>query len=151
MGEMTIDIPNGVDISQLKLTEVLYSPEVGYTLVSIGRLDEKGFTTTFSGGKCLIRGPEGEEIGLVPKSERGLYCVVHEQESVNSAVEELTLDQFHRRMGHILPKIARKLVQKDFVTGVHLKTSPLGDTLFCESCVYAKATRKPVLKTQKGE
>ena len=33
IGEMTIDVPNNVDISKLRLTEVLYSPEVGYTLV----------------------------------------------------------------------------------------------------------------------
>ena len=35
IGKMTIDIPNNVDISKLRLTEVLYLPEVGYTLVSI--------------------------------------------------------------------------------------------------------------------
>ncbi|KIK36291.1 hypothetical protein CY34DRAFT_29531, partial [Suillus luteus UH-Slu-Lm8-n1] len=47
VGEMVIEIPNGVDVSQLRLTEVLYSPEVGYTLVSIGRLDELGHSATF--------------------------------------------------------------------------------------------------------
>jgi len=41
-----INIPNGSSISQLKLTEVLYSLEAGYTLVSIGHLDEASFTTT---------------------------------------------------------------------------------------------------------
>ena len=35
-GEMVIDIPNGVQVSQLRLMEVLYSLEVGYMLVSIG-------------------------------------------------------------------------------------------------------------------
>jgi len=54
VGEMVIDIPNGVDISQLRLTEVLYLPEVGYTLVSIGWLDDEGFSTMFGGGKCVI-------------------------------------------------------------------------------------------------
>ena len=29
-GEMVIIIPNGADITQLKLTKVLYLPEVGY-------------------------------------------------------------------------------------------------------------------------
>jgi hypothetical protein len=53
-GEMVIDIPNGADISQLRLTEVLYAPEVGYTLVSVGRLDDNGFSATFGGGKCVI-------------------------------------------------------------------------------------------------
>ena len=37
-GEMTIDVPIGAEILQLKLTKVLYSPEVSYTLVSIGKL-----------------------------------------------------------------------------------------------------------------
>ena len=51
---MVIDIPNGADISQLRLTEVLYSPEVGYTLVSVGQLDDTGFLATFGSGKCVI-------------------------------------------------------------------------------------------------
>ena len=34
MGEMTINVPDGADVSQLNLTKVLYSLEVGYTLVS---------------------------------------------------------------------------------------------------------------------
>jgi hypothetical protein len=41
---MVVDIPNGADILQLRLTEVLYSPEVGYTLVSVGRLDDNSFS-----------------------------------------------------------------------------------------------------------
>lgn len=61
------------------------------------------------------------------------------------------LDQFHRRMGHISPDVARKLVTKGFVTGVHLDETESGDPFFCESCVYAKATRKPILKARQGE
>jgi len=96
MGEMTINVPDGADVSQLKLTEVLYSLEVGYTLVSVGRLDEKGFEVIFSGGKCTIKGPNGECVGTVPKS-KGLYCVAHDEpETAHIANEELTLDQFHR-------------------------------------------------------
>ena len=59
---MVINVPKDTDVSKLQLTEVLYSPEVGYTLVSIGRLDKKGFSATFSGGKCTIHGPKGEQV-----------------------------------------------------------------------------------------
>ena len=151
MGEMIIDIPHRADISQLQLTEVLYSPEVGYTLISIGKLDEKGFSATFSGGKCVLKGPTGNSIGEILKTSKGLYRVDHEPESANEAVEQLTLNQFHCRMGHISPDIARKLVTKGFVTGVSLNETGSGDPLFCESCVYAKATRKPILKVRQGE
>jgi hypothetical protein len=148
---MVIDIPNGVDVSQLRLTEVLYSPEVGYTLVSIGRLDDEGFSTTFGGGKCIIKGLEGECVGQVPKNPKGLYRVEHEADSANITTEAITLDQFHRRMGHISPRIAQKLVDDKFVTGVRLSKTQSGNPFFCESCVYAKATRKPVAKEREGD
>ncbi|KAG1784720.1 uncharacterized protein HD556DRAFT_1216369, partial [Suillus plorans] len=53
-GEMVIEVPNGVDASKLRLTEVLYSPEVGYTLVSIRQLDELGYSATFADGQCTL-------------------------------------------------------------------------------------------------
>lgn len=105
----------------------------------------------FAGGKCTIKGPDGAWVGAVPKNSNGLYKVAHERDEVNAATEVLTLDQFHRRMDHISPEVARKLVDKGFVTGVRLETTPTGDSFFCESCVYAKATRKPVAKAREGE
>jgi len=147
---MVINIPNGADILQLRLTEVLYSPKVGYTLVSVGRLDDNGFSATFGGGKCVIQGPDGEELGSIPKMSRGLYKVVHEGESANAAVEGVTLEQLHRQMGHISLGIAKKLISEGFVTGVHL-VSMADAEIFCKSCVYAKATRKSIPKTCKGK
>lgn len=58
-GEVILDLPNGATSSQLHLSEVLYSPEAGYTLVSIGRLNDAGFKTTFANGKCIIRDAGG--------------------------------------------------------------------------------------------
>jgi hypothetical protein len=61
IGEMIVDVPNGINTSQLRLTEVLYSPKVGYTLVSIGRLNEIRFSvmasTRFKGlkGSLLVQ------------------------------------------------------------------------------------------------
>ena len=122
MGEMVIDIPNGVEISQLRLTEVLYSPEVGYTLVSIGRLDEKGFSFSakFGDGKCIIHGPDDECISKVLKNKREMYKVEHELniEEANVAEGSLTLEQLHHRLGHISPVIAKKLIEDKLVTGV---------------------------------
>jgi Zinc knuckle len=150
-GEMVIDIPIGTDFPKLQLTEVLYSPEVGYTLISIGKLDEKGFSVTFSGGKCTIHGPDGRCVGEVPKSEKGLYKVQHEKgKEANIAKETLTLDMLHWCLGHIFPQAAKKLINKGFVTGMQLETTSDAD-LFCESCIYAKATRKSIFKVRKGE
>ncbi|THH06822.1 hypothetical protein EW146_g9493 [Bondarzewia mesenterica] len=155
MGDIVVDVPNGLDPSKLRLTEVLYSPEVGYTLVSIGWLDELGYSTTFANGQCTITDPDGEKVGTVPRTQRGLYRVIHKDPSepgyeANAAVESLSVMELHRRMGHISPGVAKWLVMNSFVTGIRLDTSS-NEPIFCESCVYAKAKRRPIAKTREGD
>ena len=69
--------------------EVLYSPAVGYTLVSIGCLDQLGYSVTFGDGTCTIRSPDDDVIGRVPKTHAGLYHVIHTgaDDGANAAVE----------------------------------------------------------------
>jgi hypothetical protein len=149
-GELVIDLPYGDRVTQLRLHDVLYSAEVGYTLVSIGRLDEAGFMVTFGGGKCTLRGEDGVEIGVVPRTSTRVYKVEREEAVASAAEERLTLDKFHRRMGHISIDVARKLIRDNMVTRVRLEYTP-SKNFFCASCVYAKATRKSVPKLREGE
>jgi len=151
VGDLVIDVPNGYDTTKLTLTEVLFSPAVGYTLVSIGHLDQLGYSVTFADGTCTIRSPDDDVIGRMPKSQAGLYRVIHTggDDSAN-AVETVTVMELHRRMGHISPTVARCLAENGLVSGLKfdlLKDEPT----FCEACVYAKATRKPVAKEHAGE
>lgn len=127
IGELTIDVPNGVNSLKLELHKVLYLPEVGYTLISIGRLDDQGFTMTFGNKKCIIKGPDGDQVAEIPKDSKGLYCLEHDK-SANATVEQILLDQFHRHMGHISPVLAKKLVKDKFVTGVQLTHDNSGDS-----------------------
>jgi hypothetical protein len=150
-GNLIVDLPNGGKRSKFKLTDVQYSPEVAYTLVSVGNLDEKGFVVKFGGGKCVITDPNGVIIREVPKNQKGLYRVEHDLETADVASEELTLEQFHRRMGHISPESARTLVSRGLVTGVFLDLTDHVRPFFCESCVYAKSSRKPISKVREGE
>ncbi|THH04628.1 hypothetical protein EW146_g10132 [Bondarzewia mesenterica] len=102
--------------------------EVGYTLVSIGQLDELGYSTTFANSECTITDSNGKKVGTVPHTQHGLYQVIH-RESVepgyeaHAAVEKLSVMEFHHRMGHILPGAVKQLVENGFVTGVKLNTS----------------------------
>ncbi|CAA7265260.1 unnamed protein product [Cyclocybe aegerita] len=125
-GEMVIDIPDGVNSLQLRLTEVLYSPERRLAAESVSYAVQKA-------------------------NSKGLYRVKHELDSANAAVEALTLDQLHHQLGHISPRITQKLVNDKFVTGMCLEHTVSGEPFFCESCVYAKATRKSVPKEREGE
>jgi len=54
-------------------------------------------------------------------------------------------------MGHISPDVAQKLVKQGMVSGVQLEYAPTGKPFFCASCIYAKATRKSVLKLREGK
>ena len=75
---------------------------------------------------------------------------IESTESANSAQEVLTVAELHRRMGHIAPSAAKRLVENGFVTGIQLDTSGPEPT-WCELCAYAKTKRKPVPKVGQGE
>jgi GAG-pre-integrase domain len=151
VGEMIVEVPNGMDTSKMRLTEVLYSPEIGFTLISIGWIDNAGYLSTFGQGQCEICGSDGNVVGIFPKTH-GLYHVIHESagEQANAAMEKLTVMELHRLMGHVAPPAAKRLVEKGFVAGITLDTSA-SESTFCESCVYAKMKRQPVPKVQEGE
>ena len=153
---MIIDVPDGMDILKIKLTEVLYSPKVEYTLISVGRLDEAGFSATFGQEQCKICSSDGEWVETIPKSVKGLYRVIHESakpesgDSANAATMHLTAMEFHRHMGHVSPAVAKHLVTYSFVTGVSLDTSSDKPT-FCKSCIYAKSHHQAFPKVREGK
>ena len=100
-GELVVNVPHGTGETQLRLHDILYSAEIGYTLVSISRLDKAGFTAKFGGGKCTLYGEDDVEIGVVPRTSMRVYKVEHEEAVASVAEERLTLDQFHHHMGHV--------------------------------------------------
>ena len=152
MGTMTVSVPNGDGVSKLKLNEVLYSPDVGYTLLSVGRLDKAGYTVTFGSGKCAIRGPSGNDIGAIPMTNQCLYKLRHDVsvETATAAVEVLTLNEAHRRLGHISLDAVRSLINGGLVTGIQLKKREAGENSFCLDCLQGKATREEIPKVRKG-
>ena len=149
---MCIEVPNGMVLSKLYLTKVLFSPKVGYMLVSIGQLDQCNYTTTFGGSSCTIQNENNSIVGQIPCSPQGIYHVsIDPTESTSVAVETLTPMEIHHRMGHISLTIAVKLIKDGLVTGIWICNMPSVDLEFCKSCIYAKATHKPIAKARKGE
>ncbi|KIK13223.1 hypothetical protein PISMIDRAFT_119245 [Pisolithus microcarpus 441] len=114
---------------------------VGYTLVSIGHLDQLGYSVTFADGPCTICSPDDNVIGCVPKTQAGLYCVIHTgtHEEAIATTETVTIMELHRRLGHILPTVAHHLAENGLVSGLKFDLSEDKPT-FCEACVYVKAT-----------
>jgi transposase InsO family protein len=144
-GTLSIHAPNGAAPSILTLHDVLHAPAVGYTLVSIGTLDKKGYRTSIGGGTLELFSLRGERVARIPQTTRGLYRTAHIEESANS-VETVSIMELHRRMGHIAPASARTLVEKGLVTGIRL--DPDSREADCEVCLFARATRKPIPKVR---
>ena len=55
-----------------------------------------------------------------------------------------TLDELHRKMGHISHAVVKRLIEQKIVLGLELDTK--SEPTFCTSGVKAKPTRKPIPK-----
>ena len=64
----------------------------------------------------------------------------------SAAMEMVMIEDLHKRMGHISPGVAKKMVEDNLVDRVKLDES--SDIWSCDSCEYAKAHRKPIQKEQ---
>jgi hypothetical protein len=143
-GTLQIEVPNGPSpATPILLWEALHAPDIGATVVSIGRIAKAGYTVLFDGGTCKIQNKNSKVIGQIPVSQNGLYKV--ERDHAGLVIpEDNGILALHRRLGHIPADAIRALIRYNVVTGLHL----LDDKrpIFCESCEYAKATRKRISK-----
>jgi hypothetical protein len=112
-------VPNGDTEKKLVLHGVLHAPAVGCTLVSVAALDKEGYHAHIGASHLELTSLHGERIGRIPRTQGRLYKVVHTSESAN-AVELMSLMELHRRLGHIAPSSAHKLVQNGAIVGIKL-------------------------------
>ena len=152
-GKLLIHIPNGdKGTSKVHLLDALYSPSMGVTLVSISKIAKAGSTVVFQGCYCQIYNRDKDRIGEIPE-RNGLYrvFVLNPEAEANSAniEDKLSIDELHHRLGHISQDRAKILVEKGLVEGVELEEG--SEPVVCESCEWAKTSRKVVTKVREGE
>ncbi|KIM51513.1 hypothetical protein SCLCIDRAFT_33373 [Scleroderma citrinum Foug A] len=129
-GDLTILIPNSSSVTRILLRDILYTPKMGITLVSIGKLDKK--------------------LGEIPLTS-GLYSLWSSQAGrklfagVAKHNEPLTMQEVHERLGHIAPDSICQMIKDGTITGITLDEAheSMGT---CDSCEYAKLTHKPIRK-----
>jgi hypothetical protein len=145
-GDMHVRIPNGATTTIILLKDVLYAPAMGVNIISVSRITAAGSAVLFRANFCRIFDPKNKGIGHIHVTSNGLYRVDHGEAVLSAGMKtKLTLLELHRRMGHIAPDAVRKLVEDKRVVGVELEDDreEMGT---CESCEFAKATRKRVRK-----
>jgi len=154
-GDLMISLLNRTMRTQLTLCDVMHAPDIGYTLISVSKLDEIGYGVKFEDGSCRVLAPSSGTIGIIKKSAHGLYRVTggenlpdtDDKDSTAVVVPKLSVMELHRRLGHITPAAVKKLVKGSLVSGIAM-TYDGKESTFCASCTYAKATRKPLPKAR---
>jgi hypothetical protein len=152
-GDMKLLLPMGDNCKPtlVTLTNVYYSPQMAYTLISVSQMDQKGHSVHIEDKTCTISTPKPSSriIGRIPLL-RGLYRVDIDQPMgpsnliANVASNLVTISQLHRLMGHINHDDLRKMVRDGHVTGIELDMNSKPE--FCPTCIKAKAPRKPFPK-----
>ena len=148
-GDLKINLPNGDQKpTPVTLKNVYYSPNLAFTLISVGTLDRLGYTLYIKAGVCIIRSPKNTMIAQIPLI-RGLYRVTNVPKPLKSPVATaasklMSINELHRKMGHVNYDDLRKMVKDGMVVGIDLDFNSKPD--FCEACIKAKATRKPFPK-----
>jgi hypothetical protein len=99
-------------MTTILLKDVLHCPDIGLTLVSIGKITTANYKVIFRGPTCRIYDCKDKVIGQI-NDKNGLYRVDHEV-AVNIAMagedqEVLTIEELHRRMGHITLETAKQM------------------------------------------
>jgi hypothetical protein len=74
IGEIKVKIISNNKELEILISEVLYVPEMNTNLLSISRLDKKGYRITFENQKCLIRlNDKHIAEGIICKHNKNLY------------------------------------------------------------------------------
>ena len=120
-GDMYVYLPNrDKSNSRILLKDVLYTPKMGITLVSISRIAGAGSTVVFTGNVCHIYSKDRKIIGEI-KAKGGLYRVLtrgtkaYAYTADPESKETLSIDELHRKLGHVLHNRAKLLVKKGLV------------------------------------
>jgi hypothetical protein len=152
-GDLRVILPMGENCQPTKamLRNVYYAPEFAFTLISVGTLDKKGFQINFDDGICTIRTPKPNRhtIRVVPQTN-GLYHVSITQngssgpEEALAASGKMSINELHRKMGHINHDDLRRMMKDGYIMGIELDNTPKDE--ICPDCVEAKASSRPFPK-----
>jgi hypothetical protein len=97
IGSMQVMIPNRKSMANVTLNNILYSPELAFTLISLTRCDKYGYSTLLKNQKCTIRDPNGRRVGEIPLMDDGLYKVEQDTHlDTANASRKLSIDEVHR-------------------------------------------------------
>lgn len=139
-GHGTVKVKCGHDGVIREMKDVAYAPSINFCLFSVSAVESKGFEVSFKSGECRVLDNQGDVKALGHRINN-LYVLDFEiSGSVNLVKDTISLETWHRRLGHVhLEKVMKTINWK----GV----KPTG--MDCEGCILGKMHRKSFIKDDK--
>jgi len=123
---------------KIKLEKVLHVPTMGFNLMSVGMLAERGAEMSFKRGMSIIK--MNEKIAACGTRKNGPYHLNMAPMSNFSAVASLQL--WHERLGHVNVAGVKRMIKNKDVYGLKCTSMVVKD--ICEPCVYGKSAMTPM-------
>lgn len=134
-GEILLAPRDNANGRNFTMSDVLYVPNLGGSLLSIGRIEERGFRVQFAEGEAKIINKDGETV-LTAKRRGRLYMIEESQPTAYLTKAE-NEELWHRRLGH-----PHKTGVKSFDSSVdNQKTNPSTNSP-CSVCIQGKMKKR---------
>ena len=65
MGDLHFDLPNGSEKTSIVFKNAVHTPDMAFTLISIGHLNKAGFSITFNIGMCMVKDSKAKTIATI--------------------------------------------------------------------------------------
>ncbi|KAG8370951.1 hypothetical protein BUALT_Bualt13G0036600 [Buddleja alternifolia] len=133
MGNINLETDTGC---RLILRDVRHIPDIRLNIISTGKLDDDGYVSNFGEGKWKLT--KGSLITAKGKKKNSLYLMQAKLSNgeVNAAVNNSSIELWHKRLGHLSQKGMQLLAKKKLlpdVNGIELQT--------CVDCLARKQHR----------
>ena len=148
-GEGTIHIErliHGVWTSA-HIEKVLYVPEMGKNLYSVGQATARGLEIRFKGDNVYFLSGDEEVIAAGLRQGNLIYRMFFRGPLANQlevTVAEANFEKWHERLGHLNSQAMEDLIAKYLVSGVKVKGAK--NDFFCEGCQVGKSHKLPFKK-----
>lgn len=129
-GEAEFELAPDNGGKSILLKDVLYVPELDGNLLSVGRIEELGFSVVFDNGRAEVRERNGALI--LTANRRGRLYPVNEKRSASKLSKTLDASLLHRRLGHLNLEAVRHTFG-----GAQSKKDKI-----CSICLLGKLKRK---------
>lgn len=143
MGDVIISVNVEGRICKRKLKDVLHVPDLGFSLLSVAKLEEKGLEVSFKTGKCKIF--SGATLVATATRMNDLYLLDVEDTTGAEVACVGNLQVWHERLAHSSSESIVNMVNQGIVTGISINGKD--NTTNCKGCIYGKSKRTVIPKS----